>query len=195
MLSGQTIQLLVIGGVVGAVAGFLAGVPYLKKKGININRGVDTANNAVNLAEPVINIADTLLPNNPVVNVLKIIEKWAKIAAGNAEQLTHAGDINKEERAEVAESVVNAVLKELNIDVNDNRKILIDAAIKDVVNDFGHTDPSEAERQAKEQALQNQVSQLTTENANLKNAITTAANTAQVTTQTVSNVDQATTTA
>lgn len=193
MLSSEMLLLLLTGGVVGGVVGFLGAIPYLKKKGINIDNDIDIANNIVTAAEPVINVADALLPNNPAVGILKTIEKWAKIAAGDAEQLKHAGDINGDQRADAAEKVVNAVLKELNVEVTDNRKILIDAAIKDTVGSFGHKDKTEAEKEAEKQALQAQVSQLTLERDNLKNTIdtiTTAASTVQVATQAASNTVQ-----
>lgn len=67
------------------------------------------------------------------------MQKWAQIAVGDAEQLYHAGDINKDERRKVAESVVESVLKELNIDIDENKRELIDAAIKNAVNELGHS--------------------------------------------------------
>lgn len=183
MLSLGMVQMLVTVGVTGVVLGVLSGITYCRKKNINIDKDIDTVNNIVNTAGPVIDVADVLLPNNPAVAVLKTIEGWAKIAAGNAEELKHAGDINGDQRAAAAEKVVTAVLRELNVEVTDNRKILIDAAIKDTVGSFGHKEPTDAEKEAQLQQLQTEKAQLVSENTNLKNTIntiTTAASTVQV---------------
>lgn len=168
MLSIQTISLLITTGVVGVVLGSLGGITYCRKKSINIDKGIDTVTNIVQTAEPIVGVADALFPNNPAVVILKTIEKWAKIAAGNAEQLKHAGDISGDQRADTAEKVVNAVLKELNIDVTENRKILMDAAIKDIVNSFGHTEPTEAQKQAQLQQVQQQLQQQMLQNQQLQ---------------------------
>ena len=168
MLSVQTIQLLVTVGVTGIVLGALGGITYCRKKGINIDKNIDNFSTVVNAAEPIVGVADALLPNNPAVAVLKTIEGWAKIAAGNAEELKHAGDINGDQRATAAEKVVTAVLKELNVEVTDNRKILIDAAIKDTVGSFGHKEPTEAEKQAQLQQAQQQLQQQILQNQQLQ---------------------------
>lgn len=171
MLSVQTASMLITTGVVCVVLGALGGITYCRKKGINIDKNIDTFNNVVNTAEPIVGVADALFPNNPAVTVLKTIENWAKIAAGNAEELKHAGDINGDQRVAAAEKVVNAVLKELNVDLTDNRKILIDAAIKDVVSSFGHKEPTEAEIQAQLQKINEENAYLKLENTNLKDTI------------------------
>jgi hypothetical protein len=185
----QLITMLITTGVVGGVLGSTVAFSLLKKKGINVDKGIETINNVVQAAEPVINVASELLPNNPSIGVLKIVEKWAKIAAGNAEQLSHAGDISKDDRAQVAEDVVNAVLKELDVEVTDNRKVLIDAAIKDVVNGFGHTEPSEQQRAEEKAVLENEKQELLVqlaavqkENDTLKQTITNAASLVQAST-------------
>lgn len=170
MLSVQTIQMLLIGAVVGGST--VAGVLFLKKKGVAPEEISEDVKKVTVATNAVIDVAEAIAPNNPAVPVLNIIKEWGPIAAGFAQQLCHAGDISKEERAANAEKVVNAVLKELNIEVNDNRKILIDAAIKDVVNKFGHAEPTEAERQAAMEKLQGQLVQTRQENAQLKQAIT-----------------------
>jgi hypothetical protein len=171
MLSTQMLGMLITSGVVGCVLGFLGATPYLKKKGVDVTKVIDTTENVVKAAEPVINIASTLIPNNPAVNVLKSIEKWGIIGAGYAQQLSYAEEITKDKRAEKAKDVVNAALKELNIEIDDNRKILMDAAIKDAVNSFGHADPTEVEKQAQLQQLQTEKTQLVAENQQLKQKI------------------------
>lgn len=126
----------VIGGVLGTII-FL--FPYLKSKGINIKSVLMDIKSVINVSEKLIDTASGIVPDNKALNAVKAIEEWAKIAVGDAEQLYHSGDICKEERAKVAESVVYSVLKEMNIEIDDNKKSIITAAIQNAVNDLGHS--------------------------------------------------------
>ncbi|WP_234123435.1 hypothetical protein [Clostridium hydrogenum] len=139
MTTAQLITIIIILAVTaGVLATLLFIFPLLKKKGVDAGKALDNAQTAVNTAGKLIDAATAVLPSNPALNILEIVEKWAKIAVGDAEQLYHAGDITKDERAKTAETVVLNVLSELKIDVDDNKKALIDAAIKNAVNDLGH---------------------------------------------------------
>lgn len=191
MLNVQAMQLLVIGVVVGAVIGFLGGIPFLKKKGVNIAQGIDTASNIVKAADPAINIASSLLPNNKAIGILKTIEKWATIAVGQAQQLYYAESIGRDERISTAQNVVYNALLELKIPLDTNKKNLINAAIENAVNDLGHTEPTEAEKQKQLQQLQTEKAQLTVENTNLRNTIAQVnAATVQTTQNNAANVAQ-----
>lgn len=125
----------VVFGVIGIVVGL---VPFLKRKGFPIGAILDNTKDVVNKADETVTVLDKLMPDNKVIDVLEIITKWAKIAVGNAEQLYHTGEIGKVQRAEVADKIVYDVLKMLNIEVTENLKPLIDAAIKESVNALGH---------------------------------------------------------
>jgi FtsZ-binding cell division protein ZapB len=141
-------------------------IPFLKKKNVDISKQLNTALDLVDKAGAALNVANEVIPTNPVLGTLNIIEKWAKIAVGNAQQLYHAGDIEKGDRAAAAENVVLTVLGELSIPVDDNKKTLIDASIKEAVNALGHA-PVDIK------ILQDQNSQLIQNNAVLKNTNTT----------------------
>lgn len=142
MISGEVLTLVITSGVVGGILGaMLKGIPFLNKKGVNVEEVAEDVEKLVNASSAVINMADTIAPNNAVISVLKTIETWGAIGAGYAQQLCYAGDINKEDRAKLAENVVYEVLKELKVDIDDNKKLFIDAAIKNTVNSFGHSTP------------------------------------------------------
>lgn len=126
----------VIGGVLGTII-FL--FPYLKSKGINIKPVLADIKKLVNTSGKLIDAASIVMPSNKALSTVKTIEEWAKIAVGDAEQLYHSGDICKEERAKVAENVVYSVLKEMNIEIDDNKESIINAAIQNAVNDLGHS--------------------------------------------------------
>lgn len=129
---------IILGVTVCVLLVLLALFPLLIKKGINLDNYFKETEKVVDTSNKLLGLANEVLPNNKAVNILEIIDKWAKIAVGNAEQLYHAEGIQKDERAETAENVVLNVLKELNIEVDDNKKALIAAAIKNAVNDLGH---------------------------------------------------------
>ena len=129
----------ILGVLAGAVMVMLIVFPILKKRGIDVNDVLEQTKKAVDSSGKILTIVKSTVPNNGVLNILDIVQKWAQIAVGDAEQLYHAGDINKDERTKVAESVVESVLKELNIDIDENKRELIDAAIKNAVNELGHS--------------------------------------------------------
>ncbi|PJI07459.1 MULTISPECIES: hypothetical protein [Clostridium] len=129
----------ILGVLAGAIMVMLIVFPILKKRGIDVNDVLEQTRKAVDSSGKILTIVKSAVPNNGVLNILDIVQKWAQIAVGDAEQLYHAGDISKDERTKVAESVVESVLKELNIDIDENKKELIDAAIKNAVNELGHS--------------------------------------------------------
>ncbi|NLZ47192.1 MAG: hypothetical protein GX895_00120 [Clostridiales bacterium] len=138
-MTSQLLTYIIVFAVALAVIAIVVGlVPFLRKKGVNLNSYFATANNVVTKANYTIDFLNEVMPDNKVVDILEIIAKWAKIAVGNAEQLYHTGEIKKDERAEVANKVVINVLEMLNIEVTDNLKTLINAAIEDAVNTLGH---------------------------------------------------------
>lgn len=169
-------------GVLGAIIGILGMgiglIPYFKSKGIDVGATLSKIETALDDAYKILDVTKPLIPKD-VATVLEIIEKWSKIAVGNAEQLYHSGDIEKSERAKIAENVVLNILKEMNITIDDNKRALIDANIKNAVNDLGHAKPSDAEKTIKLQEMQSQVVQLTQQNAILKQTIANIQSTAR----------------
>lgn len=183
MLSVQTIQMLLIGGVVGGVIGFLGAIPYLKKKGIDTEDVLKKTDVVLDGADVVIGIADKIMPMNPIVSILKIVDKYVHIGVSQAEQLYLTSLLPKDERNAKARETIYAALNLLKINRTPEMERIIDGAIETEVLALGHKEPSEAEKEVEKQALKTQVTQLTTERDTLKNTIntiTTAASTAQV---------------
>ena len=115
-MSNFVIVISVIVFVLGVVIGL---IPYLAKKGINTGKALNTAQKVIDGSDKILKVANEVLPNNPAVNILSVIEKWASIAVGNAEQLNHTGEISKDQRATEAEKIVLNVINELNIKLTD----------------------------------------------------------------------------
>lgn len=136
----QSLQLIIMVLVlIGVLVFLLVLIPYLKSKGVNVLTLLDNAQKVTQSLDKALVVVREILPNNPTVGLLTIIEKWAIIGVGNAEQLYHSGEVTSEERAVIASQTVYNVLSEINIAVDDNKKILIDAAIKESVLKLGHT--------------------------------------------------------
>ena len=185
MISVQTMQLLLTGGIVGIVLGSVPTFAYLKSKGINVDGALNEADKTLQEVQPILNIATGIAPLNPIVNVIDLIDKYAVTGVKNAEQLYHTSLLTtNEDRSKAAHDTVYAALKEFNIVPSDNQKKLIDDTIEAAVNDLGHKGKSDAEKEAEKQTLKTQLTQVTTERDNLKNTIATitaTANTVQAT--------------
>jgi hypothetical protein len=178
MLSVQTIQTLISGGVVGMVLGSGGIFAFLNKKGVNISKDLDNVNKVITATEPIISVGKEIAPLNPVVTMADLIEHWAKIGVGNAEQLYHTGKlVSDEDRFKSAHDTVYANLKELNINPTENQQKIIDDVIQYWVNDLGHKYKTDAERESEKQALQAKITTLTNENVQLRQKIATIQNT------------------
>ncbi|AWI04082.1 phage holin, LLH family [Clostridium drakei] len=139
MLNAQEISILVILGVVVGVLGImLIIIPALKKNGINGEENLKKVQEIVGASDAVIKSIDAILPGNKAIDILKVIEKWAIIAVGHAQQLYYTENIGKDERKKVAQDVIYKILEELDIEITESRKYLINAAIENAVNDLGH---------------------------------------------------------
>lgn len=164
-MSNFVIIIAVIVFVLGVVIGL---IPYIKNKGINTDKALDTAQKVIDGSGKILKVANEVLPNNPAVNILSVIEKWAAIAVGNAEQLNHTGAIQKDQRAAEAEKIVLNVIGELNIKLTDSEKELIHAAMGSAINDLGHKEPTEAEKAAEKEKLQQDITSLQNDKSNLQ---------------------------
>lgn len=147
MVSNVLVLISTLGVTFGVLGTMLAVVPYLKKKNVKVNGVIKELDSKDKLLQAVGDEIKPLLPTQAQI-MMNTIEKWATIAAGKAEQLYHAGNAQKDDRVQIAENVVISILKEMNVTVDDNKKELIDAAVKNAVNDLGHKEPSEVEKAA-----------------------------------------------
>lgn len=180
MLSNNISMLISVLGVTFGVLGIMLGVvPYLKKKNVNVDGAIKELDSKGELVQAVADEIKPLLPTQAQI-IMNTIEKWAPIAAGKAEQLYHAGDAQKEDRTQIAENVVISTLKEMKVTVDDNKKELIDAAVKNAVNDLGHAPTSEAEKNKQLQDALNKIDTLQNQNLQLQQKLSTIKSTAAV---------------
>lgn len=151
-MSSNIVQLISIltelWGVVGTIFDI---VPYAKKKGI-VKADLVRVENVAEGVEKVIKEVEPCLPKE-AKNVAYIIAYWIPIAAGYAEQIFHAEDIQADQRAEYAENIVLCILKEFKITADNNEKTIINATIKNAVGELVHKTPTQAEQAKQIQLL------------------------------------------
>lgn len=177
-------DIVAIGGVlVGVIGGIFGLVPYLKKKGVDTEKVLDTTQNVLEATEPLIHVAEGIPALKPAATLVDFMEKKALSGAKVAEQLGHAGELKtNEEKFKKAQQVVYNSLTEINITPTDNQKKLIDDFIQEAVNDLGHAPVSEAEKNVQLQKVQAENVQLKQKLTTIQSTVAPAENTATATT-------------
>ena len=170
-------NLLNVGTILGVTFGVGAAVlflmPFLKKKNIKADEVIKKMDTVLTGADAFITVADKILPVNPIVDILKVVEKYARIGVHQAEQLFIASKLGEDERYVKSKETIYAALKLLNVEVTLDVVKIVDGAIEAEVLALGHKDLTEAEKQVQLQQVQAQATQLQTENVQLKQTITT----------------------
>ena len=166
-------DIVAVGGVLVGVIGVIFGlVPYLKKKGIDTEKVLDTTGNVLEATEPFIQLAKTIPALKPGATLIDWIEKKAVAGVKAAEQLAHAGSLKtNEEKFNAAQNTVYAALKEIEITPTLNQKKLISDFIQEAVNDLGHAGPTESEKDTQITKIQQDLAAAQAENTQLKQTI------------------------
>ena len=163
------IILLIILAVTLAVGGIVVVLfPYLKKKGIQTEEVLKKADTFLQGFDTITSFADKLLPANPIVNILDIVGKFAKISVSNAEQMYITSQLAKDDRNAKAKDTIYATLKMLNIEVTPELDKIIDSAIESECLALGHKDLTDAEKQTEKELIQAQNQTLTLANTALQ---------------------------
>jgi Flp pilus assembly protein CpaB len=171
-MSNEIIAMLTVVGVVVVVFGGIAYLlPYIKDKGVDMSNLVNKAEQVLNGVDSVVSVADTILPNNPTVNFIKTIDKYAKLAVGQAEQLYIKSQLPADQRNAQAKETINLVLKNLNIEVTPDIQKIIDGAIEAEVLALGHKSKTEQEKETERISLITQNQQLQQVNSQLQNKL------------------------
>ncbi len=150
MVSVEMVQTLIMGGVVGVVLGSTIAFTFFKKKGVDVLKVLDTAEQVLDVAGLAIDLATKIEPNNPVINITKIIDEWAEKGVKGAQQLYYSNQLGNENRNTIAKNTVYTALKQFNITLDEEQQKLINITIEAAVNDLGHN-KTELEKQAVQQ--------------------------------------------
>ncbi|QXE18258.1 hypothetical protein [Clostridium sp. 001] len=172
-------DIVAIGGVlVGVIGGIFGLTPYLKKRNINVDKVLNTTEQVLTAAEPLIKISETFPALKPAGSLIDWMEQKAKVGVKAAEQLYHSGILETDEdRFKAAQNTVYAALKEINVEPTMNQKKLISDFIQEAVNDLGHANPTEAEKNAQIQKAQQDLVEVQKENEKLKQKLANIQNT------------------
>ncbi|OBR94232.1 hypothetical protein D9O40_13005 [Clostridium autoethanogenum] len=172
-------DIVAIGGVlVGVIGGIFGLTPYLKKRNINVDKVLNTTEQVLTAAEPLIKISETFPALKPAGSLIDWMEQKAKAGVKAAEQLYHSGILETDEdRFKAAQNTVYAALKEINVEPTMNQKKLISDFIQEAVNDLGHANPTEAEKNAQIQKAQQDLVEVQKENEKLKQKLANIQNT------------------
>lgn len=137
-MSNINVLFIILGTGIGVITSVAILLPLLKKKGINADDILKKADTAIDGADGVIQIADKIIPNNPAINILKVVEKYAKIGVGQAEQMYIASNLNGDERNTKAKDTVYTALDLMGIQKTPQIEKIIDGTVEAEVLALGH---------------------------------------------------------
>lgn len=137
-MSNIEILALVLGVALGIGGTVIFLFPFLKKKGVNTEEVIQKVDKSLDAANGVLTIADTLIPNNPALNTLKVVEKYARIGVDQAEQLYVSSQLPADQRNAKAKETILAALKSAGISITPELTSVIDGAIEAEVLALGH---------------------------------------------------------
>ena len=161
-------NLILISIIIGLAGGIglttLCLVPFLKKKGVKIDRLIEDSKILINGTDAVISTADKLMPKNKTIDKLKVIESYAKIGVAEAEQLYLSSNLKANERNTKAKDTIYNALKLCGIEKTPEIEKIVDGVIESEVLALGHA-PKDISN------LQVENSKLVQENVELKNKL------------------------
>ena len=144
-------------------------IPAIKKKNIDIPGTLAKAEKVVDTADSIINTANTIVPANPAIEIIKLISSIAKTAVNSAEQLYIASQLSADQRKAKASELVSAALKIAKIETTPELEKVIDGAIEAEVLSLGHAPADIKKIQDTNTQLQEQNTQLQTSLQQLQN--------------------------
>jgi FtsZ-binding cell division protein ZapB len=164
-MSDLSILFTIIGIAVGVGATVLFLLPYLKKKGIDTENILQKVEDGLQEVKKYTDAAKAIVPGNKFLNILSIIEHYAEIGVGQAQQLNISSQLPADQRKKSAEDYVYSVLNKLGIEVDGNVKTIVSGVIENKVYELKSP---EEKKTAQQTAVQTQVSQLQTQNSQLQ---------------------------
>ena len=164
-MTNLTILFTIIGLAVGVGATVLVFLPYLKKKGVDTGEILGKVDAGLKEVRKYTDAAKSIVPGNKFLNILSIIEHYAEIGVGQAQQLNISSQLPADQRKKSAEDYVYSVLQKLGIEVDDNVKAIVSGVIESKVYELKSPEEKKAAQQT---AAQTQVSQLQAQNSQLQ---------------------------
>jgi hypothetical protein len=155
-------------------------LPLAVKRGIDVSKELSKAEGALNVASTVIDTVDKVMPNNPIINVVKVVKDWTIDAVHEAEQMYLASQLDKDARYNQAKDTVYSALKLSNIEVTPEVEKIINGTIQAECLALGHTDDNTKIIQNQLQTANSQLQQqLQIQNQQIQDLQSTNANLTQ----------------
>jgi len=174
-MSNLEIVSIILGVTAGIETMLLIGFSFLKSKGINTQDVLEKTDKALTATEGVINVASAILPGNPIVDGLKVVEKYAHVGVNQAEQLYLASQLPADQRNVKAKETIYAAVTAANITVTPELQKIIDGAIEAEVLALGHKTPTESEKAAQLAKIQEENNKLIQDNQVLNQKLSNVA--------------------
>jgi len=173
-VSGSIMLTLILVFIVGVViiAAIIYVLPKMVAKGVNVAGDIAIAKNVLNDTNNVIKVADLILPNNPAINILKVIETFGEKAVAGAEQLYLSSQLTADQRLVNANKTINSALKMLDVPITPEIQIVIDGTIQAAVLALPKIALTDIQQQAEKVKSQETIAQLTAQNAQLVQSLT-----------------------
>lgn len=164
--------------VVVVIGAIFALISYFKNKSMNLDKILSVTDKTLKTVEPFIEVAKSIPSVKTTASLIDWIEEKAAVGVKVAEQLQHSGEIKtNEEKFNIAENTVYAALKEIKVEPDDNKKMLIKYFIEEAVSDLRHNSEKMADENIqieneKLEKIEQELDLLTLENENIKEEIT-----------------------
>ncbi len=142
-MSNLEILLLVIAicSVVTAILIFI--FPYFKKKKIDPNEILNTANIGINGADSVVEVLKGIFPKNAAINIVDKVIEYAKIGVSKAEQLYLISEIGKDDRKTEAIKFTLDSLGLAGIEITPQIEAIVNGCVEAAVLGLGHNETDE----------------------------------------------------
>ena len=103
---------------------------YLSKHGINVQKGLETTDNGLTIANTIVDALKTAMPENKVISVIDKITDYAQTGVKAAEQLAKSGQISAEARKAEAQKYITTALNMAGIEITPEIQTAIDGAVE-----------------------------------------------------------------
>lgn len=103
---------------------------YLSKHGVNVQKGLETTDNGLTIANTIVDALKAAMPENKVVSVIDKITGYAQTGVQAAEQLAKSGQITADQRKEEAQKYITTALNMAGIEITPEIQTAIDGAVE-----------------------------------------------------------------
>lgn len=137
-MTGTQILLIVLGVIAFAAIAIAFIFPYLKRKGIDVDKVLGQTKDALGTINKTLEIIRPFIDDKSSISIVDKICSIASIGVGNAEQLYHIGQLEAGDRKDEAYKYITDSLKLIGVDITPEVDRVIEGAIQAEVLGLGH---------------------------------------------------------